>query len=79
MGFWELLKRIAKSFKNDPEAKDDPKPVLKKKDITEEASTEICDKCGGKMVIRMGRFGKFMACSNFPKCKNTKNLSNSEN
>src|SRR3989344_8065149 len=36
MTFWELLKRIAKSFKNDPEAKDDPKPVLKKKDITEE-------------------------------------------
>ena len=32
----------------------------------------ICDKCGGKMVIRNGRFGEFLACSNFPKCKNTK-------
>ncbi len=32
----------------------------------------ICDKCGGKMVIRQGRFGEFLACSNFPKCKNTK-------
>ena len=31
-----------------------------------------CEKCGGKMVIRDGRFGKFLACSNFPKCKNTK-------
>ena len=34
----------------------------------------ICDKCGGKMVIRQGRFGEFLACSNFPKCKNTKPL-----
>ena len=32
----------------------------------------ICDKCGGKMVIRSGRFGQFLACSNFPKCKNTR-------
>ena len=32
----------------------------------------VCDKCGGKMVIRNGRFGEFLACSNFPKCKNTK-------
>ncbi len=39
-----------------------------------EETDEICEKCGGKMVIRMGRFGKFLACSNFPKCKNTKNL-----
>ena len=34
----------------------------------------ICDKCGGKMLIRSGRFGEFLACSNFPKCKNTKPL-----
>lgn len=32
----------------------------------------ICEKCGGKMVLRQGRFGAFLACSNFPKCKNTK-------
>lgn len=30
----------------------------------------ICDKCGSPMVIRTGRFGEFIACSNFPKCKN---------
>ena len=45
-------------------------------DKTVEETDEICEKCGGKMVIRMGRFGKFLACSNFPKCKNTKNLEN---
>ena len=33
---------------------------------------EICEKCGGKMVIRQGKFGEFLACSNFPKCRNTK-------
>lgn len=35
---------------------------------------EKCLKCGFPMVIRDGRFGKFMACSNFPKCKNTISL-----
>lgn len=35
--------------------------------------TEIlCEKCGSKMVVRTGRFGKFLACPNYPKCKNTK-------
>jgi DNA topoisomerase-1 len=35
---------------------------------------EICDKCGSPMVIKHGRFGKFIACSNYPECKNTKPL-----
>ena len=34
----------------------------------------ICDKCGAKMVVRSGKFGKFAACPNFPKCRNTKAL-----
>ena len=34
----------------------------------------ICDKCGSKMVVRNGKFGKFAACPNFPKCRNTKPL-----
>ena len=45
---------------------------LSKKSITEEATDEICPKCGSPMVIKMGRFGKFMACSNYPTCKTTK-------
>lgn len=36
----------------------------------------VCEKCGGKMLIRNGRFGEFLACSNFPKCKNTRPLEN---
>ncbi|MBE5745823.1 MAG: type I DNA topoisomerase [Clostridiales bacterium] len=34
----------------------------------------ICDKCGANMVEREGKFGKFLACPNFPKCKNIKNI-----
>jgi len=41
---------------------------------TAEETDEKCVKCGSPMVIRNGRFGKFMACSNFPKCKNTVSL-----
>src|SRR3989339_513002 len=37
-------------------------------------TTEKCEKCGSIMVIREGRFGKFMACSNFPKCRNTMSI-----
>ena len=35
---------------------------------------EVCEKCGAKMVIRTGSNGKFLACSAFPKCRNTKSL-----
>ena len=34
----------------------------------------ICDKCGAKMIVKSGRFGKFAACPNYPECKNTKPL-----
>ena len=34
----------------------------------------ICDKCGGEMVIKIGRFGKYLACNNYPECKNIKSL-----
>jgi len=36
---------------------------------------ETCEKCGSPMVIKSGRFGKFLACSKYPECKNTKSLS----
>lgn len=40
-----------------------------------EKTGEVCDKCGAPMVIKRGRFGKFLACSRYPECKNTRNLS----
>ena len=36
---------------------------------------EICEKCGSPMVIKSGKYGKFLACSRYPECKNTKSLS----
>ncbi len=44
-----------------------PKPAPTPSDVK-------CDKCGAMMVYRDGKFGRFLACSNFPKCKNTKNI-----
>ncbi|GAU78787.1 type I DNA topoisomerase [Fusibacter sp. 3D3] len=45
--------------------------AIEKVDLTEE--TDIpCDKCGNMMLIRHGRYGKFLACSNYPECNNTK-------
>ncbi len=40
----------------------------------DEETDHVCEKCGSKMVIKNGRYGRFLACSNYPKCKNTKNL-----
>ncbi|MFJ7950513.1 type I DNA topoisomerase [Lysinibacillus sp. NPDC096418] len=40
--------------------------------IKDEPAGEDCEKCGSPMVYKLGRYGKFMACSNFPDCRNTK-------
>ena len=48
---------------------------IKKSDIMpEEKSQEICDKCGAPMIIKTGRYGKFLACSAFPDCRNIKKM-----
>ena len=44
--------------------------------IADEVSDVECDKCGRKMVYKMGRFGKFLACPGFPECRNTKPIIN---
>ncbi len=41
-------------------------------EIKDEVSDEVCEKCGSQMVYKFGRFGKFLACSAFPECRNTK-------
>ncbi|WP_442600956.1 type I DNA topoisomerase [Paenibacillus sp. KN14-4R] len=45
---------------------------MKEIEIQDEVSDEICEKCGKNLVYKMGRFGKFLACSGFPDCRNTK-------
>ena len=45
---------------------------MKEIEIEDEVSDEICEKCGKHFVYKMGRFGKFLACSGFPDCRNTR-------
>jgi DNA topoisomerase-1 len=40
----------------------------------DQPTDEVCDKCGSQMVIKQGRFGKFLSCSDYPKCKNARPL-----
>lgn len=46
--------------------------TMEKVDLGEQLTGEMCEKCGHPMIIKFGRYGKFMACSNFPACRNTK-------
>lgn len=64
-----VLKDFYKPFKQNLVEKD---AVLSKEDISEEKTDEVCTLCGKPMIIKLGRYGKFMACSGFPECKNTK-------
>ncbi|MDF2724623.1 MAG: topoisomerase [Paenibacillus sp.] len=45
---------------------------MKEIEIQDEVTDILCEKCGRHMVIKMGRFGKFLACSGFPDCRNAK-------
>jgi DNA topoisomerase-1 len=59
--------------------KDLKKASKEMKDVKrmEEQTDEVCDKCGKPMVIKWGRYGKFLACSGYPDCKNTRQLAGS--
>lgn len=47
---------------------------LRRIKVVEDGSDETCDKCGRQMVVKTGRFGKFLACPGFPECRNTRPL-----
>lgn len=51
---------------------------LTKDKVLAETTDVICDKCSKAMVVRMSRYGKFLACSGFPECKNTKQIEGNE-
>ncbi len=59
-GFSQTLKKAEQELGND------------KIDIPDEVTDIDCELCGRKMVVKMGRYGKFLACSGYPECKNTK-------
>lgn len=55
------------------------KPVYKAEKAEPEKTDMVCDKCGGAIVIRHGRYGDFYSCSNFPKCRNTMPMNGGSN
>lgn len=70
--FWkEIVREFYKDIEGDLKVADKD---LEKIDIRDQETDEVCEKCGRKMVIKMGRFGKFLACPGWPECKNTKPL-----
>ncbi|MCD4704692.1 type I DNA topoisomerase [bacterium] len=74
---WQkVIGNFYKPFSNNLKIKE--KEIDKKK-ITEEETDHICEKCNNKMVIKIGRWGKFLACSNYPECKNTKKIDSKGN
>jgi DNA topoisomerase-1 len=64
-------------FQSTLERVENDKGKIKK--MTQQATKEICEKCGSPMIIRWGKNGRFLACSAYPDCKNTKPLESDEN
>ena len=70
-------KQIIREFYPDfKKALDVAEQQIEKVEIKDDPSDEPCDKCGAMMVYKMGRFGRFLACPNFPDCRNTKPILN---
>ena len=65
----ELLKDFYKDFETTVKNAEEQ---ISKVELPVEESDEECEKCGRKMVIKMGRYGKFLACPGFPECRNAK-------
>ncbi|OIK13953.1 DNA topoisomerase I [Bacillus sp. MUM 116] len=65
----EIIHEFYKDFKIDLEKAE---KEMESVEIKDEPAGEDCENCGSPMVFKMGRYGKFMACSNFPDCRNTK-------
>jgi len=66
-----VIKEFYAPFKKNLEQKYEE---VSKKDYTEKPTEKICPKCGAPLLIRLGRYGKFYACSKFPKCRHTESL-----
>jgi len=68
----EWVQVIDEFYKNFAPQLEKAEQEMQEIEIKDEPAGEDCDLCGSPMVFKMGRFGKFMACSNFPECRNTK-------
>jgi DNA topoisomerase-1 len=69
---WQrVISEFYGGFKNELKVAEEE---MKEIEIKDEVSDVKCEKCGSFMVIKSGRYGKFLACPNYPECKNTKPL-----
>ena len=64
----EVISEFYGPFK---ESLDKAEATIEKVEVVDEVSDIPCDKCGAMMVYKTGRFGRFLACPNFPACHNT--------
>ncbi len=71
----EIIKEFYEEFKQSLDVAD---KEIEKVELKDEVSDERCENCGEFMVIKKGRFGKFLACPNYPECKTTKRLGQKE-
>ncbi len=69
MGWKDILRAFYPPFEHTLEKAE---AEIEKVEVKDEPSDVPCDKCGAMMVYKMGRFGRFLACPNFPDCRNTK-------
>jgi len=70
----EWKKTIREFYKPFSQELEEAQKKLEHVKLEEEVSDVVCDKCGRMMVIKYGRYGKFLACPGYPECKNTKPL-----
>jgi DNA topoisomerase-1 len=75
MTWVEALDDFYKKFEKDLKKASKNMENLKTQEIP---TDEVCEKCGSPMVIKWGQFGRFMACSGYPECKNTKEIASDE-
>ena len=66
-----VLSGFYQKFKEEIKYANEATKTSSRLSIPAEESDVVCDKCGAKMVYKNGRFGRFLACPNFPECKNT--------
>ncbi|PYQ62691.1 MAG: type I DNA topoisomerase [Acidobacteria bacterium] len=71
MEWTELMREFSVKFRKDLKRAEKEMQQIKGEGIV---TDEFCENCGSPMVIKFGRFGEFLACSNYPECKTTKEI-----
>ncbi len=72
-GDWDATARVLAGFYDEFKKElDEAERVLPKYEQRDEPTDELCPNCGKPMVIKTGRFGRFMSCTGYPECKTTK-------